>query len=81
MQWAHGSLAGWNDQKVIAGPPGVLNLQRQPTWIWPEASDIVTDTMTLFGIAADRSSLKQLTLFGFMRKLTAIRRSKHWARL
>ena len=50
------ALAGWNDQKVIAGLPGVLNLAAAANMDLARASDIVTDTMTPFGMAADRAA-------------------------
>ncbi len=50
------ALAGWNDQQVIAGLPGVLNLAAAANMDLARASDIVTDTMTPFGIAADRAA-------------------------
>ena len=53
MRWAtwHWQL---DDAQVIAGIPGVLNLAAAATWIW-RSSDIVTDTMTPFGMAAERA--------------------------
>lgn len=50
------ALAGWDDQQVIAGLPGVLNLAAAANMDLARASDIVTDTMTPFGMAADRAA-------------------------
>lgn len=49
------ALAGWNDAQVIAGIPGVLNLAAAANMDLAKASDIVTDTMTPFGMAASRA--------------------------
>ena len=49
------ALAGWDDAQVIAGIPGVLNLAAAANMDLAEASDIVTDTMTPFGMAAERA--------------------------
>ncbi|MBS5679418.1 MAG: phage tail tape measure protein [Clostridiales bacterium] len=48
------ALAGWDDAQVIAGIPGVLNLAAAANMDLAKASDIVTDTMTPFGMAAER---------------------------
>jgi len=50
------ALAGWNDQQVIAGLPGVLNLAAAANMDLAKASDIVTDTMTPFGMAAEEAA-------------------------
>lgn len=49
------ALAGWDDAQVIAGIPGVLNLAAAANMDLAKASDIVTDTMTPFGLAAERA--------------------------
>ena len=49
------ALAGWDDAQVIAGIPGVLNLAAAAIMDLAKASDIVTDTMTPFGMAAERA--------------------------
>ena len=49
------ALAGWDDVQVIAGIPGVLNLAAAANMDLAKASDIVTDTMTPFGMAAERA--------------------------
>ena len=49
------ALAGWDDAQVIAGIPGVLNLAAAANMNLAKASDIVTDTMTPFGMAAERA--------------------------
>lgn len=49
------ALAGWDDAQVIAGIPGVLSLAAAANMDLAKASDIVTDTMTPFGIAAERA--------------------------
>ncbi len=46
------ALAGWDDAQVIAGIPGVLNLAAAANMDLAKASDIVTDTLTPFGMAA-----------------------------
>ena len=50
------ALAGWDDQQVIAGLPGVLNLAAAANMDLAKASDIVTDTMTPFGMAAEEAA-------------------------
>lgn len=49
------ALAGWDDAQVIAGIPSVLNLAAAANMDLAKASDIVTDTMTPFGMAAERA--------------------------
>lgn len=49
------ALAGWDDAQVIPGIPGVLNLAAAANMDLAKASDIVTDTMTPFGMAAERA--------------------------
>ena len=49
------ALAGWDDAQVIAGIPGVLSLAAAANMDLAKASDIVTDTMTPFGMAAERA--------------------------
>lgn len=49
------ALAGWDDAQVIAGIPGVLNLAAAANMDLAKASDIVTDTMTPFGLTAERA--------------------------
>lgn len=49
------ALAGWDDAQVIAGIPGVLNLAAAANMDLAKASDIVTDTMTPFDMAAERA--------------------------
>lgn len=49
------ALAGWDDAQVIAGIPGVLNLAAAANMDLAKASDIVTDTVTPFGMAAERA--------------------------
>lgn len=49
------ALAGWDDAQVIVGIPGVLNLAAAANMDLAKASDIVTDTMTPFGMAAERA--------------------------
>lgn len=49
------ALAGWDDAQVIASIPGVLNLAAAANMDLAKASDIVTDTMTPFGMAAERA--------------------------
>lgn len=50
------ALAGWDDQEVIAGLPGVLDLAAAANMDLAKASDIVTDTMTPFGMAASEAA-------------------------
>jgi len=47
------ALAGWNAQKQIAGIEPVLNLATAANMDLAQASDIVTDYLTAFGLTAD----------------------------
>ena len=47
------SLAGWDAQQTIAGLPGVLNLAAAGGMDLAQASDIVTDVMSSFGMKAE----------------------------
>ena len=49
------ALAGCDYAQVIAGIPGVLSLAAAANMDLAKASDIVTDTMTPFGMAAERA--------------------------
>ncbi len=49
------ALAGWNADQMMAGLPGVLNLAAAANMDLARASDIVTDTMTPFGLAASEA--------------------------
>lgn len=49
------ALAGWDSEQMIAGIPGVLNLAAAAGMDLARASDIVTDTMTPFGMAAEEA--------------------------
>ena len=49
------ALAGWNNKQTIEALPGVLNLAAAANMDLAKASDIVTDTMTPFGMAASRA--------------------------
>jgi TP901 family phage tail tape measure protein len=49
------AMAGWNTQQIMAGLPGVLNLAAASGEDLAMVSDIVTDGMTAFGLAADQS--------------------------
>jgi TP901 family phage tail tape measure protein len=48
-------MAGWSTQQIMAGLPGVLNLAAASGEDLALVSDIVTDGMTAFGLAADQS--------------------------
>jgi TP901 family phage tail tape measure protein len=48
-------MAGWNTQQILSGLPGVLNLAAASGEDLALVSDIVTDGMTAFGLAADQS--------------------------
>lgn len=49
------ALAGWDAQQMIGGIPGVLDLAAAANMDLARASDIVTDTMTPFGMAAEEA--------------------------
>lgn len=46
-------MAGWNAQQMIAGMPGVLNLAAASGEDLATVSDIVTDSLTAFGMTAE----------------------------
>src|SRR5690606_24113696 len=50
------ALAGWNTQQTMAALPGVLNLAAAAGMDLARASDIVTDTMSAFGLEAERAT-------------------------
>ncbi|MGM9677570.1 MAG: phage tail tape measure protein [Butyricicoccus sp.] len=50
------ALAGWNTQDSISALPSVLNLAAAADMDLGEASDIVTDYLTAFGLSADDAS-------------------------
>lgn len=50
------ALAGWNAEEIIAGIPGVMNLAAASEEDLATVSDIVTDSMTAFGMGAEESS-------------------------
>lgn len=50
------ALAGWNTQQTMAGLPGVLDLAAAAGMDLARASDIVTDTMSAFGLEAERAT-------------------------
>jgi TP901 family phage tail tape measure protein len=50
------ALAGWNSQQAIAGLPAVLDLAAASGMDLGRASDIVTDYITAFGLAAEDSA-------------------------
>ena len=47
------ALAGWDVQDMLGGIDGVLNLAAAANMDLAEASDIVTDYLTAFGLSAD----------------------------
>ena len=49
------ALAGWDNKQTIEALPGVLSLAAAANMDLAKASDIVTDTMTPFGMAASRA--------------------------
>ncbi len=49
-------MAGWNTQQIIAGMPGLLNLAAAGGTDLARTADIVSDNLTAFGLAADKSS-------------------------
>lgn len=49
------SLAGWDAQQSAAGLPGVLNLAAASGMELAQASDLVTDYLTAFGLEADQA--------------------------
>ena len=50
------ALAGWDANEMASGLDGVLNLAAASDMDLAEASDIVTDNLTAFGLSADDSS-------------------------
>lgn len=46
-------LAGWNTEQILAGMPAVLNLAKASGEDLSRVSDIVTDSLTAFGLTAD----------------------------
>ena len=48
-------LAGWTTEEIIAGIPGVLDLAAASGEDLSRVSDIVTDSMTAFGLEADQT--------------------------
>ncbi|MBQ3428035.1 MAG: phage tail tape measure protein [Clostridia bacterium] len=50
------ALAGWNTQQMLGGISGILNLAAAAQMDLGEASDIVTDALTAFGLKAEDSS-------------------------
>lgn len=50
------ALAGWKTQEIISGIPGVLNLAAASGEDLANVSDILTDTMTAFGLKAEHST-------------------------
>lgn len=50
------ALAGWDTNQMISSLPGVLNLATAGELELAQASDILTDTMSMFGIEADDAS-------------------------
>ncbi|MCC8044185.1 MAG: phage tail tape measure protein [Clostridiales bacterium] len=49
-------LAGWDADEMVSGLPGVLNLAAAADMDLAEASDIVTDYLTAFGLSASDSA-------------------------
>ena len=49
------ALAGWDAQQSAAGLPGVLNLAAASGMDLAQASDLVTDYLTAFGLEADQA--------------------------
>lgn len=50
------AMAGWKTEDMLAGIKGIMNLAAADTIELGEASDIVTDAMTAFGLAADETT-------------------------
>lgn len=50
------ALAGWNTEDMLSGVDGVLNLAAAADMDLAEASDIVTDYLTAFGLSAQDSA-------------------------
>ena len=49
-------MAGWNAEQMLSGMPGVLNLAAASGEDLATVSDIVTDNLTAFGMAADQTA-------------------------
>ena len=50
------ALAGWDTERMVAALPSVLNLATAGQLDLAQASDIVTDMMSMFGMEADEAS-------------------------
>lgn len=50
------SLAGWNTEQTLAGIDSVLNLAASASMDLAQASDILTDYLTAFGLSAEDAS-------------------------
>ena len=50
------ALAGWNTEQMVAGLPAVLDLAAAAQMDLAEASDIVTDNVTAFGLSVEDSA-------------------------
>lgn len=49
------AMAGWDAEEMLAGIPGVMNLAAASGEDLAAVSDIVTDSMTAFGLGADQT--------------------------
>lgn len=50
------AMAGWDTEKMLSGLPGVMNLAAASGESLGLVSDIVTDSMTAFGLSADQAA-------------------------
>lgn len=50
------AMAGWDTQKMLDGLPGIINLAAASGESLGAVSDIVTDSMTAFGLSADQAA-------------------------
>lgn len=49
------ALAGWDTEQMVSGLPGILHLAGASGMELASASDIVTDTLTMFGMQAEEA--------------------------
>ena len=51
------AMAGWKAKEMVAGLPGIMNLAAASGEDLASTSDIVTDALTAFGLAAQDSAM------------------------
>lgn len=58
------AMAGWKAKEMVAGLPGIMNLAAASGEDLASTSDIVTDALTAFGLAAQDSPCFQTSCPG-----------------